>query len=292
MSISAYLKHLKYERNLSELTLKTYQRSLETIEKTNALELHKQNSAQLQSALLTLRRAGAQSATLNRYRAALHGYYQWLKKENKIEDDPSTSLKIPKKEKKILPKTLSPEQIERLLQAPKDDDIKKWRNCAIFELFYSTGMRLAELAQLNIEQLQHLPEEITIQGKGNKMRRIFIGEKARKTLAKWLSLRPKTQNNALFTNQRGTRLSPRGIQLLLEKHANERLDGIHVNPHMLRHSFASHILQSSNDIRAVQELLGHQNLSTTEHYTHLDFQHLAKIYDQSHPRAKKPKDES
>lgn len=292
MSIEKYSEYLRYERELSPLSIDSYCRVLNqaNIHFNGALDAQPQ--AELQNYLNQLRRSGISGNTLIKHRAALRGYFAWLVKQGLRHDDPSLALTIAKMRQKLLPKTLNPEQMQQLLQSPAADaDISQWRNHALFELIYSSGLRLAEVAALNLAQCSPPPDELIVLGKGSKERRIFIGSKAQAALAKWLQLRPQylknPQENALFLNQRGTRLSPRSIEYALEHYAAAKLNGIHVSPHMLRHSFASHMLQSSADIRAVQEMLGHSDLSTTQKYTHLDFQHLAKIYDQAHPRARK-----
>lgn len=288
--IEAYLQHLQYERNLSPLTLATYRRSLAQAAK--ALKpLAAQNSDALQHYLNGLRRKNLTPQTLNRHRAALRGYFAWLINHTDTRtDDPSLNLSIPKIHQHILPKALSPDDISKLLRpCATDAPASEKRDTAIFELLYSTGLRLAEITALNWSPLKHLPEELLITGKGNKDRRIFIGRKARAALQQWLEVRAqlaKPDEPALFVNARGRRLSGRSIELNLAKYGAALL-GRHLTPHMLRHSFASHLLQSSSDIRAVQEMLGHSDLSTTQKYTHLDFQHLAKVYDRAHPRAKK-----
>lgn len=292
MSIDKYCDFLRFERELAPLSIATYRRLLEQADRYFEHSLIRQNSHTLQSYLNRLRRQGIAANTLIQHRAALRGYFDWLKRQTLRADDPSLALVVPKIQNKILPKTLSPDQIRQLLQAPDAEaPASEWRNHALFELIYSSGLRLAEVAALNAAPFSPPPDELVILGKGGKERRIFIGRQAQTALQHWLELRPQWLKNpaetALFLNQRGTRLSKRSIEKLLEQHAVRRLNGIHVSPHMLRHSFASHVLQSSADIRAVQEMLGHSDLSTTQKYTHLDFQHLAKIYDQTHPRARK-----
>ena len=229
------------------------------------------------------------AATLNQHRAALRGYYGWLHRQRGLADDPSTHLKLPRKSKRPLPEVLTPEQITALLTPPEDSDPLNLRDHAILELFYSAGLRLAELAALNVD----LPEangHTIVRGKGGVERLVFIGSKAREALARWRavrgSLQKKPQETALFLNKNGTRISERGIALRLKGYAYDKIH-INIHPHTLRHTFATHILQSSGDIRAVQEMLGHKNLATTQIYTHLNTQTLIKNYDAHHPRAKK-----
>lgn len=292
MNIEKFCDFLRYERELAVLSIRTYQRILEQAARYFSGALEAQNAESLQQYLNHLRRKGIAPPTLVQHRAALRGYFAWRKQQNLCENDPAQVLSVPKLAKKTLPKALTPDQVRQLLQAPDEDaPIAQFRNHALFELIYSSGMRLAEVAALNVTAFAPVPDEMVIVGKGSKARRIFIGSSAQMALEKWITLRAQWLKNpqeiALFLNQRGTRLSARSIEKALEVHSAQQLNGIHVSPHMLRHSFASHVLQSSADIRAVQEMLGHSDLSTTQKYTHLDFQHLAKVYDQAHPRARK-----
>jgi len=157
----------------------------------------------------------------------------------------------------------------------------------MFELFYSSGLRLSELTGIDLDDLDLSSAEASVTGKGNKTRIVPVGRQALQAIRSWLQVRPTTSQRALFVSGRGTRLSPRSVQLRLQRWALNAGLAQHVHPHMLRHAFASHVLQSSGDLRAVQEMLGHASISTTQVYTHLDWQHLAKVYDQAHPRARK-----
>lgn len=290
--LRSYLKHLKYERMVATHTHKAYERLLHKA--LCAVGEHPTTEA-LQHYLLQERKRGLDPQSLNLIRAALRGYFQFVQQQGVRDDNPATLLKLPKKQKHALPKTLTIEQLDVLMQPKPTDETNpvqsalEARDVAILELFYSTGMRLSELTALNVKDI--VGTELTIMGKGGSERVVFIGSQAQSALARWLALRSyfvlDEEQSALFLNPRGKRLSQRAVQLLIKARANETLHGQNVHPHMLRHSFASHMLQSSQDIRAVQELLGHKRLSTTQIYTHLDHQHLSKIYDQAHPRAKK-----
>ena len=290
--IDDYLAYLRYERGKAAQTLATYRRLLyQFAEAHHDRDLHALEPRDLQNYLTKTLGGGKYSpATLNQHRAALRSYYRWLHRLRGLPTDPAAALKLPRKPRQPLPKDLSPEQITTLLEAPATDNPNLIRDHTILELFYSAGLRLAELAALNAD----LPEangHTIVRGKGGVERLVFIGSKAREALARWRavrgSLQKKPQETALFLNKNGTRISERGIALRLKAYAAERLPGVNVHPHMLRHTFASHILQSSGDLRSVQELLGHKNLATTQIYTHLDYQHLARTYDEKHPRAKK-----
>lgn len=194
---------------------------------------------------------------------------------------------------KALPQTLSPDTCTQLLDgnpAASGDDVLALRDRAMFELFYSSGLRLAELVGLDLNDVNLQSGEAQVTGKGSKTRIVPVGQQALAALAAWLPQRLSlTRGNtpALFIGQRGARLTPRSVQLRLNRWALQAGLGQHVHPHLLRHAFATHVLQSSGDLRAVQEMLGHASISTTQVYTHLDWQHLAKVYDQAHPRARK-----
>lgn len=286
-----YLAYLRYERAAAAQTITTYRRLLMQFSAAFPEENLRVLDAQtLKDYLLRLTKEHKYSAaTLNQHRAALRGYYGWLHRQRGLADDPSSHLKLPRKSKRPLPEVLTPEQITALLTPPEDSDPLKLRDHAILELFYSAGLRLAELAALNVD----LPEangHTIVRGKGGVERLVFIGSKAREALACWRavrgSLQKKPQETALFLNKNGTRISERGIALRLKAYAYDKIH-INIHPHTLRHTFATHILQSSGDIRAVQEMLGHKNLATTQIYTHLDAQTLIRNYDVHHPRAKK-----
>ena len=291
--IDDHLAWLRYERGKAAQTLSTYRRLLyQFAEAHRERDLHSLEQHDLQHYLLKTLGGGKYSpATLNQHRAALRSYYGWLHRLHGLPTNPAAALKLPRKPRQPLPKDLSPEQITTLLEAPTTDNPNRIRDHTILELFYSAGLRLAELASLNQRDLGPDSEHHIIRGKGGVERLIFIGSKAREALARWQTVRgqllKKADEPALFLNKNGGRLTERGIALRLKAYAAERLPGVNVHPHMLRHTFASHILQSSGDLRSVQELLGHKNLATTQIYTHLDYQHLARTYDEKHPRAKK-----
>lgn len=218
----------------------------------------------------------------------MRSFFSYQLKEGHILTNPATGVRAPKVQQK-LPSALDADQLTRLLDIPGTDPLDL-RDKAMMELFYSSGLRLSELASLNLDDITSNDGVIDVLGKSNKVRRVPIGKLALKAIDTWLPARlqlAKGNELALFIGKHGKRLSHRSIELRLQKRAIEQGMPQHVHPHMLRHSFASHILESSGDLRAVQELLGHADISTTQIYTHLDFQHLAQVYDQAHPRAKK-----
>ncbi|KUJ73061.1 recombinase XerC [Thiomicrospira sp. WB1] len=237
---------------------------------------------------------GISARTVARQLSALRSFYRFLLEQGQVSHNPAADVKAPK-QPKPLPKSLDVDRTSQLLDQP----LETWqdvRNQAIFELLYSSGLRLAECAALDVRQgLDKLREgwlEV-IAGKGNKDRLVPVGEKAQAALTDWLSIRSEhsaADETALFVNRQGRRLSARAIQQQLKQRAQKAGLPMSVSPHRLRHACATHVLESSGDLRAVQDLLGHANLSTTQIYTHLDMQHLAQVYDQTHPRSKKPND--
>ena len=234
------------------------------------------------------RRKGASGRSVQRGLSALRSLFRYLLREGLARGSPAQGVRPPKTPRK-LPATLDPDQLGQLLQAPAQTPLGL-RDVAIVELFYSSGLRLAELVGLDLGDVDAGDAMVEVTGKGAKTRRVPVGRLALEALQRWLAVRSElaaADERALFVSERGTRLHPRTIQARLRHLALERGAARNVHPHLLRHSFASHLLESSGDLRAVQELLGHANISTTQIYTHLDFQHLAQAYDQAHPRAKR-----
>ncbi|QXH46878.1 tyrosine recombinase XerC [Pseudomonas xanthosomatis] len=291
--LEAYCAHLRNERQVSDHTLKGYRRDLEkVVEFCNTQGIAGWGALQVQQLRQLVARQhhhGQSSRSLARLLSAVRGLYRYLNREGLCQHDPATGLSPPKGERR-LPKALDTDRALQLLDGGVDDDFIARRDQAILELFYSSGLRLSELTGLDLEQLDLAGGLVQVLGKGGKSRVLPVGRKAREALQAWLRLRGigSPQDGAVFITRQGKRLSPRAIQLRV-KTAGERELGQHLHPHMLRHSFASHLLESSQDLRAVQEMLGHADISTTQIYTHLDFQHLAAVYDSAHPRAKRSK---
>ncbi len=227
--------------------------------------------------------------SIGRKLSALRGLFQEALNQRLIESNPATNVRAPKAGKH-LPNALSPDAMQRLLDSQIDpNDIEAIRDQAIYELLYSSGLRLAEALGLTISDVHGIPEELRILGKGNKERIVPVGKKARNALSQWVEQRSewdRAQTDRLFITKKGQSVSPRTIQRRLDLRAKAAGLDQHVHPHALRHSAATHLLESSGDLRAIQEFLGHQSLTTTQIYTHLDFQHLAEVYDTAHPRAK------
>jgi integrase/recombinase XerC len=237
----------------------------------------------------TLHGRGLSGRSLARMLSAWRAFYRFLvERDRSLGDDPCASIKPPKSRKR-LPSALSPDEAAQLVEIG-GDDVLSLRDRALFELAYSSGLRLSELAGVDIDACNLDTREVRVLGKGSKERIVPIGKAAREALARWLPVRNAEAANgeaALFVNRRGKRLSPRSIEDRLARWAERQGLSRHVHPHMLRHSFASHLLESSGDLRAVQEMLGHASIASTQVYTHLDFQALAKVYDAAHPRAKR-----
>ena len=235
---------------------------------------------------------GLGGRSLGRTLSAWRGFYRWLGQRGSATHNPVDSVRPPKSPK-ALPKTLSPDEANRLLEVA-DESLLAIRDQAMFELFYSSGLRLAELAALDLSCLEDLlAGEVRVLGKRSKLRLVPVGSKAREAVATWVDQRHRltgSDETALFVGQRGQRLGVRMIQLRLARRGLAQGLPARVHPHMLRHSFASHVLQSSGDLRAVQEMLGHASIASTQVYTHLAFQHLAAVYDKAHPRAKRKED--
>ncbi len=286
----AWLDELASQRRASPLTLEHYARdaaALLVLAGGTPLERLRQHDIRRFVAQLHAR--GLSGRSLARTLSAWRGFFAWLARQGRLAQNPCLDVRAPKS-KKTLPAVLSPDQAGALLEAG-GDGLLEVRDRALFELCYSSGLRLAELAGLDVDAAPDLAAgEVIVTGKRARTRRVPVGAKARQALAAWLARRGEIAAAgcpALFVSRRGTRLSPRMIQLRLARQAKLAGLGGHVHPHMLRHSFASHLLQSSGDLRAVQEMLGHASIGTTQVYTHLDHMHLARVYDAAHPRARK-----
>ncbi len=288
--LNAFFQYLQVQKRASQHTLSSYQRDLRQLTAHCAnKELvfwHDVQPVDIRNHIANRHRKGISSKSLQRELSAIRSFYNYLLKQHQLKTNPAVHIKAPKQARK-LPKLLDVDQLSGMLEQAADS-VLEIRDLAMFELFYSSGLRLSELAALNLEDIDLTERSLRVQsGKGAKQRELPVGRKAIAAIKKWLDSRSTTNTTALFTSKQGNRLSHRSIQLRLDKWCKKTGLAEHVHPHMLRHSFASHLLESSQDIRAVQELLGHSNISTTQIYTHLDFQHLAVVYDQTHPRAKK-----
>lgn len=290
--VSDFLGYLQHQRQLSPRTISSYQRDLKQLEqycRQHDIEHWRQLDAhKLRQYVASRHHQGLSGRSIQRELSALRSFYNYLLQEQRVSLNPAQGISAPKSARK-LPKTLDVDQISHLLNQ-RSDDVLEIRDHAMMELFYSSGLRLSELTGLNLQDTD-LQDGITrVTGKGGKTRIVPVGKFARQAIERWLEPREqllKDGETALFISRNGTRISPRSVQTRLQRCAIKSGLPEHLHPHKLRHSFASHMLESSQDLRAVQELLGHADISTTQIYTHLDFQHLARVYDQAHPRAKK-----
>ena len=284
-----FLGHLANERRLSRNTILNYERDIVALLGLAAdTPLAKLQIAHLRRFVSQLHARGLDGRSLARMLSAWRGFYRYLARDHGYTNNPCTGLRAPKA-KKSLPHALSPDEASRMMDIP-DGDALATRDKAIYELFYSSGLRLAELTSLAPTDINFSDATVRVTGKGAKTRVVPVGTQAIVALKAWLEKRAavvKDGADALFVNRNGARLGARAIQSRMKEWALRLGLAANVHPHVLRHSFASHVLQSSGDLRAVQEMLGHSSISTTQVYTHLDFQQLAKVYDAAHPRAKK-----
>ncbi|GAB4253928.1 MAG: tyrosine recombinase XerC [Methylomicrobium sp.] len=291
--LDEFLDRLKIEKRMSDHTVSGYRRDLETLRdfciEKNLRDWSELRPDHVRSHIAQRHRQGLGSKSLQRALSSIRGFYRFLMKHHQVSNNPAQHVKAPKQDRK-LPEVLDVDQVTGLLEA-KTDSWLDIRDKAMFELLYSSGLRLSELTALDIDDIDLSDRSLRVKsGKGGKSRLLPIGSKAIEALKQWLPIRSdlcRHDNKALFLSTRTTRLAPRSVQQRLEQWCLKKGIPEHVHPHMLRHSFASHLLESSRDLRAVQELLGHSNIGTTQIYTHLNFQHLAEVYDQAHPRAKK-----
>lgn len=290
--LDGFVRHLASEKRHSPRTCEHYQRDLRrlvdwlmesSIGDWRDLSIH-----DVRRYVARLSKDGLGGRSIARHLSAIRRFYTFLLREGLARDNPALDIRAPKSGRR-LPKVADVDQLSHLLDVNPDDPLEV-RDLAMFELLYSSGLRLAELAGLDLIGLDLRGREIRVLGKGNKERILPVGGKAVLALNRWLEQRPEFANEAetaVFVSQRGNRLSRRSIQARLARWGTVQGADQRLHPHLLRHSFASHMLESSGDLRAVQELLGHADIATTQVYTHLDFQHLARVYDQSHPRAKR-----
>lgn len=288
-----FLTHLHIEKRYSSHTIDAYRRDILQFEKW--LNKHDElltfivvRFFHIQQFVAQLNRLTLGPRSIKRKLSSIRSFFNYLLTKQLIKNNPALDIQTPKAPRN-LPKTLDIELLDKLLSIPSRSTIEK-RDKAILELFYSSGLRLSELTSLNLDSINSADFSLRVTGKGNKTRIVPIGTQAMQALTIWLAARKDQADineKALFVSNRGTRINPRTVQQRVNHWKKQMGVEQHVHPHKLRHSFASHILESSGDLRAVQELLGHADISTTQVYTHLDYQHLAKVYDKAHPRARK-----
>jgi integrase/recombinase XerC len=298
--LQRFFSYLQSERRYSIHTVSAYRRDIRHflkccgLDETRDISWDDIKQADIRRCVAMLHRQGLSGKSLQRWLSSIRSLYKFLCRFKRATNSPAVGVPAPKAAKR-LPDTLNADEINQLLsntaiETESRNSKHNVRDTAMMELMYACGLRLSELSGLNLQDIDWQQQTIQVTGKGQKQRRLPFGRKARDAVKLWLKQRPlesKDNESALFVSSRGTRLCNSSIQKRLKKMALTRGINTNVYPHMLRHSFASHILESSKDLRAVQELLGHANLSTTQVYTHLDFQHLAGVYDDAHPRARK-----
>ncbi|TNC81466.1 MAG: tyrosine recombinase XerC [Oleiphilus sp.] len=290
--LDAFFNHLSTERQLSPRTLDAYSRDLHRFrdwcQREAHDDLHSLRNEHIRMYVAGLKRSGLSGRSIQRSLSSLRSLYRYLARESGLENNPCSDIPAPKYDKK-LPSVLAVDQAIHLVDSD-EGDWHRIRDRAMFELLYSSGLRLSELVGLNIPRIDLDQASVRVTGKGNKQRDLPVGSKAVEAIREWLLFRsdvPAVDEQALFISQRGRRISARTVQARLKLWAQEKGLPSSLSPHTLRHSFASHMLESSQNLRAVQELLGHADISTTQVYTHLDFKHLAEVYDSAHPRARK-----
>ena len=285
----AFFEHLSVIKQVSAHTISSYRRDLDKffnfLQQQKITNIGLVDEMHIRQCLASLHRQGLNGKSIQRWLSALRSFFRYAINQGFCVNNPASAVRPPKSEKR-LPKTLDVDQTIQLVELKGN----RWidiRDRALLELFYSSGLRLSELINLDLDDININDAELIALGKGNKQRILPVGRHAIEQIKQWLTVRSERANEnemALFVSQRGTRIHQRSVQKRIEQAAQKQGVMTHVHPHMLRHSFASHMLESSGDLRAVQELLGHANLSTTQIYTHLDFQHLSKVHDSAHPR--------
>jgi integrase/recombinase XerC len=289
-AVERYLSHLRTERRLASHTLAAYSRDTDALlELAGGRALESLGTADIRRFIAALHSRGQSPRSLARTLSAWRGLYEWLGRSGQAPN-PCAGVKPPRAPRH-LPEVLSPDDAVRLVSV-EDASEAGVRDRALFELAYSCGLRVSELTGLDLDSIDANTGEVRVLGKGSKTRIVPVGEPALRAVAAWLPVRARwarAAEKALFLGRAGRRLAPREVQRRIKRWALAAGLDVDVHPHMLRHSFASHVLQSSGDLRAVQEMLGHASISSTQVYTHLDFQHLAKVYDAAHPRARRKK---
>ena len=279
-----YLDHLRFEKQYSPHTLNAYRRDITRFIAKTGVPLADVKSHHVNTFISSLHSSGLSARTIQRALSSVRSFFNYLEGTGCVAGNPAAANKAPKGRSR-LPQTLDTDQAAKLFDYAANTPIQK-RDRAITELFYGSGLRLAELVGVNIGDLDLDAGFVTVVGKGRKSRQVPLGRHCIAAIRSWLACRNELDRTApLFTGRPEKRISPRTVQLRLKELARRQLGSSQLHPHMLRHSFASHLLESSSDLRAVQELLGHADIATTQIYTHLDFQHLAKVYDSAHPRA-------
>ncbi|MEO1576757.1 MAG: tyrosine recombinase XerC [Pseudomonadota bacterium] len=291
-AVDRFIHHLGRERRLSVHTQTNYRRDLDALvafcDKYDVNRWDRLLPKQMQLFASASHRKGLSPRSIARRLSAARSFFDYLIREGDLTANPGADVRSPKKARR-LPGTVDVDRMNALLNIRGDEPLTR-RDAAMMELFYSCGLRLAELVGLDLGDIDSQDRTITVLGKGAKTRILPVGRTALKALDRWLTVRgglAAADETAIFVSTRGTRLSPRSVQARIKYWARKQGLDVNLYPHLFRHSFATHVLESSSDLRGVQEMLGHADISTTQIYTHLDFQHLAATYDRTHPRARK-----
>jgi len=289
--IGAFLSHLRNQRQMSAHTLDGYRRDLAALtrwaEKENQHDLTTLDEAELRMLIAHEHRRGLSPSSLQRRLSAWRSFYRWLLAQGRIAANPAAGLRAPRAARK-LPEVLDPDEAKVLVEVPTDAPLGL-RDRALLELMYSSGLRVSELCNLRWRELDLAEGLVSVLGKGQRQRLVPVGSHACHALAQWRAQTRAADDACVFPGRHGHPISARAIQLRIRELGKRQGLFKRVYPHLMRHSFASHVLESSGDLRGVQELLGHADISTTQIYTHLDFGHLSKVYDAAHPRARRRK---
>jgi integrase/recombinase XerC len=294
--IERFIRHLDYERRLSKLTCEHYSRDLRAFHRWCASQdveaWGEVDSEHVRAFSAACYRRGLKARSIQRQLSAIRTFFRFMRREKHVKKNPADGVRAPKAGKR-LPENLDADRMARLLDLGGHGPIVA-RDRAMLELLYSSGLRLSELTNLDVDHVDVADATVRVTGKGSKERIVPVGKHALRALAVWRkerSLLAGPEERAMFVSKRGARIAPRSVQARVDYWGKRQGIDTKVYPHLFRHSFATHLLESSHDLRGVQELLGHANISTTQVYTHLDFQHLAQIYDKTHPRARRKSDD-
>jgi len=287
--IELFIRHLQVEKNYADNTVSAYQRDLNKllsfIERRNISQWSDIDEKMLNLFVMELRHANTSNCSIRRHLSSIRGFFSFLLRLGTLNENCAKGISSPKLNQ-TLPKTLDFEDLSKMMQ-PKSSRFEDLRNVTMIELIYSCALRVSELVGLDINDLDLKQGFVKVMGKGSKMRFVPVGQSSIAVIENYLIKKPPCENNALFVNQKQIRISIRSVQNIIKQRAQDVGIRVNVHPHMLRHAAATHFLQSSHDLRSVQEYLGHKSIKSTQVYTHLDFLELSKVYDDCHPRAKK-----
>lgn len=282
--IEKYIRYLEIEKNASGHTILNYKRDLEEFKQfLGETQVENSDYLTIRRFLGSLKEKNLKSRSVARKLSCLRSFFRFLNREGFLKNDPTSAISSPKLEKH-LPLFMTENEVTKLVESPQSEEPSGLRDRAILETFYSTGIRISELVGLNLENIDFFSAVVKVMGKGRKERMVPIGDKALRAIRDYIEHRKK-ETQVVFLNKNGRRITTRGVRLVLDKYIQRSSLRENISPHTLRHSFATHLLNRGADLRSVQELLGHANLSTTQIYTHLTTEKLKSVYDKAHPRA-------